>query len=91
MFSELLEHPSSVFVMEGYIILDVDSHVVHVDLKPFIYKHICKDMVHESVEGGGSIAESKEHDGVFEESHGSNESGFPLIFLPDVNVVISSV
>ena len=38
---------------------------------------------------GGGIAEPKEHDGGFEESHGGNESGFPLIFLSDVNVVIS--
>ena len=46
-------------------------------------------MVHESLEGGGSIAESKEHDGGFEESHGGDKSSFPLIFLPDTNVVIS--
>ena len=46
-------------------------------------------MVHESLEGGGSVAEPKEHDGGFEESHGGNESGFPLVFLLDANVVIS--
>ena len=89
MFSESLEHPSSAFVMEGYIILGVNSHVVHVDLKPLLCKHIRKDMVHESLEGGGSIAESKEHDGGFKESHGGNESSFPLIFLLDANVIIS--
>ena len=75
--------------MESYIILGVDSHVVHVDLKPLLWKHICKDMVHESLEGGGSIAEPKEHDGGFKESHGGDESGLPLIFLSDANVVIS--
>ena len=89
MFSELLEHLLSAFMMEGHIILGVDSHVIHVDLKPLLCKHIREDMVHESLEGGGSVAESKEHDGGFEESHGGNESSFPLIFLPDVNVVIS--
>ena len=36
-----------------------------------------------------SVAESKEHDGGFKKSHGGDEHGFPLIFLPDVNVVIS--
>ena len=46
-------------------------------------------MIHESLEGGGSVAESKEHDSGFEESHGGNESGFPPIFLSNVNVVIS--
>ena len=89
MFSESLEHMLSVFVMEGYIILGVDSHVIHIDLKPLLWEHICKDMVHESLEGGGGVAESKEHDSGFEESHGGNKSGLPLIFLPDVNVVIS--
>ena len=89
MFSELLKHLSSAFVMEGCIILGVDSHVVHVDLKPLLCEHIHEDMVHESLEGRGSIAESKEYDGGFEESHGGNESSFPLIFLPDANIVIS--
>ena len=91
MFSELLEHTLSMFVMEGYIILGVYSHVVHIDLKPLFWEHIHEDMVHESLEGGGSIAESKEYDGGFEESHGGNESSFPLIFLPDANVVISPI
>ena len=89
MFPESLEHSSSVFMMEGYVILGVDSHVVHVDLKPLFWEHIHKDMIHESLESGGSIAETKEHDGVFKESHGGDESGFPLIFLSDANVVIS--
>ena len=89
MFPKLLEDTSSVFMMEGYIILGVDSHVVHIDLKPLFWKHICEDMVHESLEGGGSVAESKEHDGGFEESHGGNEGGFPLVFLLDANVVVS--
>ena len=89
MFSESLEHTSSALMMESCIILGVDSHVVHVDLKPLLWKHICKDVVHESLEGGGSIAEPKEHDGGFEESHGSDESSLPLIFLSDANVVIS--
>ena len=46
-------------------------------------------MIHECLKCGGSIAETEEHDGGFKESHGSNESGFPLILLPNANVVIS--
>ena len=88
MLSELSEHTSGAFMMESYIILGVDSRVVHVDLKPFLWKHICEDVVHESLEGGGSVAEPKEHDGGFKESHGGDESGLPLIFLSDANVVI---
>ena len=89
MLSELLEHTLGVLMMEDYIILGVDTHVVHVDLKPLFWKHIREDMVHEGLEGGGSIAESKEHDSGFKESHGGNEGSFPLIFLLNVNVVIS--
>ena len=46
-------------------------------------------MIHERLKCGGSIAESKEHDSGFEESHGSNESSFPLILFLNVDVVIS--
>ena len=46
-------------------------------------------MVHESLEGGGSIAESEEHDSGFEESHGGDESSLPLIFFPNMDVVIA--
>ena len=89
MFSESLEHTSGALMVERYIILGVDSHVIHVDLKPLLRKHICEDVVHEGLEGGGSVAEPKEHDSGFEESHGGDESGLPLIFFSDVNVVIS--
>ena len=89
MLSESLEYMLGALMMESYVILGVDSHVVHVDLKPLLRKHICEDVVHESLEGGGSIAEPKEHDGGFKESHGGDQSGLPLIFLLDANVVIS--
>ena len=46
-------------------------------------------MVHEGLEGGRSIAESKEHDSGFKKSHGGDEGGFPLIFFSDANVVVS--
>ena len=45
-------------------------------------------MVHECLECGGCITESEEHDGEFEESHGSDESSFPLIFFSNTDVVI---
>ena len=89
MFSESLKHTSGALMMESDVILGVDSHVIHVDLKPLLRKHICKDVVHESLEGGGGVTEPKEHDSGFKESHGGDESGFPLIFFLDANVVIS--
>ena len=76
-------------MMESVIILGVDPKIVHVDFQPFFSQHVSKDVIHERLECGGSIAESKEHDGRFKDSHGGNESGFPLILLSDVNVVIS--
>ena len=89
MFSEALEYTSSTFVMEGYIILGVDSHVVHVDFKPLFHEHIHKDLVHEHLESGGGIAEPEEHDSGFEESHGGDEHSLPLVFFSDMNVVVS--
>ena len=91
MFPESLEYMSGVFMVEGYIILGVNSHVIHVDFKPFFWEHVCKDVVHESLEGGRSIAKPKEHDGGFKQSHRGNEGGFPLILLSDVDVVIPSM
>ena len=89
MFPESLKHVSGTFMVESYIIFGVDSHIVHVDLEPFLWKHVCKDVIHECLERGGSIAESEEHDSGFEESHGGDESCFPLVLFPDANVVIS--
>ena len=37
---------------------------------------------------GGSITESKEHDGGFKKSHRGNEGGLPLILFSDANVII---
>ena len=87
MFPESLEYLLSAFMMESYVIFGVDSHVVHVKFQPLFCEHICEDMIHESLEGGGSIAESEEHDNGFKKSHGGDESGLPLVFLPDANVV----
>ena len=89
MFSKSLKYMPSLFMVEGNVVFSVDAEVIHVDFQPFLSQHVSKDVIHECLKRGGSIAESEEHDSGFEESHGSNESGLPLILLPDVNVVIS--
>ena len=89
MFPESLKHPSGTFMMESYIVLGVDSHIIHVNFEPFLREHVCKDVIHECLECGGSIAESKEHDSGFKESHGGDEGRFPLVLFSDANVVIS--
>ena len=69
----------------------MDAKVIHIDFQPFIPEHVGEDMVHECLECGGCITESKEHDSGFEESHGSSESSFPLVFLSDADIVVSPV
>ena len=44
-------------------------------------------MIHEHLEYGGSIAESKEHDGGFKQAHVGNEHSLPLVFS-NMNVVV---
>ena len=46
-------------------------------------------MVHKCLECGWCIAEAKEHDGGFKESHGGDERRFPLVFLLDADVIVS--
>ena len=45
-------------------------------------------MVHEHLECGRSIAESKEHDGGFKESHRGDECSLPLVLFSNADVVI---
>ena len=46
-------------------------------------------MVHECLEGAGGIAEAKEHDSQLKKTQRSDERCFPLIFLSDLDVVVS--
>ena len=46
-------------------------------------------MIHEGLKSAGRIAESKEHDGWFEKSKRGDECSFPLIFLPNMDVVVT--
>ena len=46
-------------------------------------------MVHERLEGRGSIAETKEHNGGFEETKRGDECSLPLVFFSDADVVKS--
>ena len=46
-------------------------------------------MIHEGLEGWWGIAETEKHDCGFIEAEGSDKCSFPLIFLSNVNVVIT--
>ena len=76
-------------MVEFEVVFGVDAKVVHVDFQPFLPQHISKDVIHKCLEHGGSVAKFEEHDGRFKESHGCDECRFPLVFLSDVDVVVS--
>ena len=69
----------------------MDAKIVHVDLQPFLPEHVGKNVVHERLECGWSITKPEEHDSGFKESHGSDESCFPLVLFPNTDVVVSPV
>ena len=88
MLSEMLEDSSGSFVMEGEIILGVNAHVVHVNLKPLLCDHVHANMIHECLEHRGCVGEPKEHDRGFKQPQWGDECHFPLVFFPKPNVVI---
>ena len=45
MFPESLENSFGSFVVEDEVVLGVNTHVVHVDFKPFFCDHVCADIV----------------------------------------------
>ena len=62
--------------------------VVHIDLEPSLRDHVCKDMIHECLKSQRSVTKAKEHHGGFKQAERSDECRFPLVFLPNMNVVI---
>ena len=89
MFLKSLENPSHSFVMKSQVPFGVDAKVIHVDLQPFFSDHVGEDMVHKHLKHGWCIAETKEHDSGFKESHGGDERRFPLVFFSNADVVVS--
>ena len=61
MFLKALENSPGSFVVKGEIVLSVNAHVIHVDLKPFLCNHICTYVIHECLRCRGCIGESEEH------------------------------
>jgi len=66
-----------------------DKEVVHVDDKPSFRDHISEGVVHESLEGGRGVGETKEHDSGFEEAFMGDEGGLPLVSVFDADVVVA--
>ena len=48
--------------MGGWI-RGVNEKVIHLNDEPFFCDHVMKEVIHEALEGGGGISETKEHHG----------------------------
>ena len=72
-----------------FVIVRVDEEVVHVDDEPSFCNHIPERVGHELLESGGGVGHAEEHNHGFVESPVGNESGFPLVSILDLDVVIS--
>jgi hypothetical protein len=46
-------------------------------------------MIHEALEGSGTVTHAEKHDSWFKESTTCFESSLPLVFFSDSNVVVS--
>ena len=67
----------------------INEEVVHVNDKPFFRDHIVKGVIHEALESGRGIGETKEHHSGLKESFMSNEGSFPLMSIFDSDIVVS--
>ena len=65
-----------------------DEEVIHVDDEPSFSDHVSEGVIHESLECGWRVAETKEHDHWLEESFVCDEGHFPLVSIFDTNIVI---
>ena len=66
----------------------MDTHIVHIDLEPFLRDHVRTNVVHECLESGRRVGESEEHDRRFVEPQGSDKCCFPLVFFPKSDIII---
>ena len=63
--------------------------VVHINLEPSFGDHVSENMIHECLKSRRGVAEPEEHYSGFKEAERSDEHCFPLVLLPDANVVIT--
>ena len=66
-----------------------DKNVVQVNCDFSCGNEVGEDGVHQGLEGGGRVGETKEHDLRFEEALVGRKGGFPLISLLDADIVVS--
>ena len=72
----------------GFRVKKGNEEVIHVDDKPSLHNHVPEGVIHESLEYGGGITETKEHNSGFEESFVGDEGGFSLVTVFDTDIVV---
>ena len=87
-FSHLLQDVFGAFFVKGRV-GGVDEKIIHVDNEPSFGNHITEGVVHEPLEGGGGVGESKKHHCGFKESFMGDEGRLPLVTIFDSYVVVS--
>ena len=86
-FSHVLQDALRAFLMEGGV-GGVDEEIIHVDNEPSFGNHIPEGVVHETLERGRGVGESKEHHRGFEEPSVGDEGGLPLVSVLDPYVIV---
>jgi len=87
-FHHTLQDTLSTFLVGGGVGGE-DEEIIHVDNEPTFGDHIAEGVIHESLERGGGVGETEEHDGGFEEPLMGDEGGFPLVSVLDADIVVS--
>ena len=75
------------FFMEGGIGGE-DEEVVHIDDKPSLGNHVAEGIIHESLEDGGGVSESEEHDRRFKQPLMGDEGCLPLVTILNSYIVV---
>ncbi|KAG5335719.1 hypothetical protein C0989_000561 [Termitomyces sp. Mn162] len=67
----------------------VDEDVVKVYAHYALHDEVPENVVHHSLEGGGAVGESKEHNKQLEQSSVGLESDLPLVSILDMHIVVA--
>ena len=76
MFAKSLKDMSYPIMMKSEGTTSVNAEVIHVNFKPLFSHKVREDVIHKSLECGGCIAETEEHDCRFIESEGVMKVAF---------------